>query len=269
MKLYLNNFVLGEFNPLRAIVSAPLFSFSVGGYTIVVSNHMFMVTVATVILLIFLPIAVHPKRLLPKGFQNLIEFICVFLREQVARPLLGHSTDSFIYFVWTMFFLILTLNLLAMIPTEAIIYLITGKENHFGGPATANIWITGGLATITFILTHATGIKKQGLRQYFANFAPHVHWTIMPFIYFLEIISSLIRPIALAIRLFANIVAGHTLLATILGLILVFQNYYVAAVSITIAVAMSIMELFVAFLQAYIFTLLSTLFISFSVSQEH
>jgi F-type H+-transporting ATPase subunit a len=269
VKLFLNNFVLGEFNPLRPIAPVPVFNLTIGRYIIVVSNHMLMITAAAVILLLLLPIATHSRRLAPKGIQNVVEAICVFLREQVARPALGESTDRFISFVWTMFFFILTLNLLAMIPTESIIYLITGRENHFGGPATANIWITGGLAMTTFFAIHIAGIKKQGLWHYIVNFAPPVPWPMIPLIYFLEIVSALVRPFALAIRLFANIVAGHTLMATLLGLIIVFKNYGVAAVSVGAIVVMSLLEIFVAFLQAYIFTLLSTLFISFSISQEH
>jgi F-type H+-transporting ATPase subunit a len=265
----MNNLVLGEFSPLKPIVPVKLFDLTIGPYTVPVSNHMFTIALAFVILIILLPIAVYPKRLAPKGLQNLVEAICVFLREEVARPALHEHTDRFIGFIWTMFFFILTLNLLGLIPTEAIIHVATHKENHFGGPATANIWITGGLAAVTFIVTHLAGIRQQGLLHYIKTFIPPVPWFMVPFMYFLELITAFVRPFALAVRLFANIVGGHTIIATLVGLILIFKNYMIASVSVGAIVGMSFLELLVAFLQAYIFTILSTLFISFSIAPEH
>jgi F-type H+-transporting ATPase subunit a len=254
----------------------PLFSFYIGGHQIVVSNHMFSITLATVLLLlVFLLTARRKAGLVPKGFQNLIESVCVYLRDQMARPILGENTDRFIGFIWTLFFFILTLNLLGIVPTEMIIHLATGKENHFGGPATANIWITGGLAMISFFVIHAAGIKQQGLRHYIVNFAPKVPWPMILPIYALELISTLVRPFALTIRLFANIFAGHIVIITLLGMILIFKNYGVAVASITTVasitavVLMSFLEIFVAFLQAYIFVFLTTVFMGFSVTPEH
>jgi len=269
MRLYLNNFVLSEFDPLRPLIPVRLFELRFGHHIIPVSNHMFMIAAAAILLSFLLPIATRSKRLAPRGWQNLIESICVYLREQVARPVLGENTDRYIGFVWTMFFFILTLNLLALVPSDSIVYLLTRKVNHFGGPATANIWVTGALAVVTFLVCHISGILKQGLKNYIVNFIPHVPWPIVPFIYFLEIITAFIRPFALAIRLFANIVAGHTLIATLVGLIIVFKSYLIATASVSAIVAMSVLELLVAFIQAYIFTLLSTLFISFAVTNEH
>jgi F-type H+-transporting ATPase subunit a len=261
--------ILAEFNPLEPVISVPLFTFSVGSWHIIVSNHMFMVAVAMVVLLVIITFAARSGGMVPKGLRNLIESVCVYLREEVARPILGENTDRYIGFIWTIFFFILTLNLLAMIPTEKIIFLITGKKNHFGGPATANIWITGAMAAVTFFLTHMSGIRKYGFLKYLASLAPPVPWWIMPLIYFLEVLSALVRPFTLAVRLFANMLAGHILLATLLGLILIFKNYGVASVSLAFAIFISFLELLVAFLQAYIFTLLSSLYIGFSITSEH
>ncbi|OQA01702.1 MAG: ATP synthase subunit a [Planctomycetes bacterium ADurb.Bin401] len=269
MDFFFNNFVLSEFNPLNPVVTHKLFEFTVGNYNIPVSNHMIMIAAAFVLLLVLIPISARSKRLAPKGLQNMIEAVCVYLREEVARPALHEHTDRFIGFIWTLFFFILTLNLLAMIPTEAIIHLITKKPNHFGGPATANIWITGGLAVVTFFITHIAGIKQQGIVHYIKNFTPPVPKAIWPFIFALELVTAFVRPFALAMRLFANMVAGHTLIATLLGLIIVFKNIAVGGVAVGAIVGISFLELLVAFLQAYIFTLLSTLFISFSIIPEH
>ena len=265
----LYSFTLAEFNPLKPITPVPIFTFSIGHHNIIVSNHMIMITIAAAILSLLLAVSMHPERLVPKGIQNLIESVCVFLRDKMARPVLGDSTDQYIYFIWTIFFFVLCLNLLGMVPLDAFIYLITGKPNHIAGSATANIWVTGGLAATTFFAIHFAGIKKQGLWHYITHFAPPVPWPLIPIIYFLEIISAFVKPFALAIRLFANMLAGHMVLATFMALILVFKSYGVALAAITAATALSFLELLVAFVQAYIFAFLSTLFISFSVTSEH
>jgi F-type H+-transporting ATPase subunit a len=261
--------LLAELNPLKPVIAVPLFRFSIGGHEIIFSNHMLMITVAAIILLTVIPLGAGKKRLVPKGLQNIIESICVFLRDEMARPVLGHNADRFIFFIWTIFFFILTMNLLGMVPTEAIYYLITRREDRLGGGATANIWITGALAMVTFFLTHAVGIKEYGLFKYLSMLAPKVPWPILPLIYFLEIISALVRPFALAVRLFANMLAGHIVLATFVGLILIFKNWFVAAGSVGAIIAMSCLELLIAFIQAYVFTLLSALFISLALESEH
>jgi len=239
---------------------------------ILVSNHMFMVTVAAVLLLIGIPLIMKSRKMSPAGYlQNLMESICVYLRDEVAKPIMGKHTDQYVGFVWTVFFFVLTLNLLGMIPSEKIVTLITGRQNHFGGPATANIWITGALAAITFFMTHITGIREQGLWQYIVSFAPPVPWWLIPMIYFLEIVGSFVKPFVLAIRLFANMIAGHMVLATFLALIIILKNYWPVAVpgAMVFAVFQSFLELFVAFLQAFIFTFLSALYVGSSIVPEH
>lgn len=258
-----------DFNPLLPSQSVPIFTISIGRWDVIVSNHMLVVAAAALLLLGCIPVATRPRRMVPAGLQNLIESICVFLREEVARPVMREHTDRYIGFVWTVFFFVLSLNLLGMVPSEKIIALLTGKENHFGGPATANIYVTGGLAAVTFMMTHIYGIRQQGIGRYIINFVPQAPWWIMPLLYFLEIITAFVRPFTLAVRLFANIIAGHILMATFLGLILVFKNYCAAVASVSAVVAVSFLELLVAFIQAFIFTFLSTLYIGFSILPEH
>jgi F-type H+-transporting ATPase subunit a len=257
--------VLGQINPLEEVVARELFT--VWGIT--VSNHMFMVTLAAIVLVVVLPLAIRGKGLVRRGFGNLIETVCVFIREEMARPFLGDQTDRHIGFVWTVFFFVLTLNLLGMVPFGKFIALVTGRGNHLGGTATANIYVTGSLALVAFFSIHFFGMRQQGVRGYVRNFAPQVPWPMVPFIYFLEIVGALVKPFALAIRLFANMLAGHVVLGTLLGLIFMFKNYFVGAATVIGVVLMSLLELFVAFLQAYIFTFLTTIFIGFAVKPEH
>lgn len=259
--------LLANMNPLEHVVSKELFR--IGEY-FVFTNHMFMISVAAVLLLIILPLAVGKKVLVRRGFGNLIEAICVYIREEVARPFLKEHTDKYIGYLWTMFFFILTMNLLGMVPLESLIGLITGKENtHLGGIATANVYVTGALAVFSFLLFHIAGIRENGFMNYVKHFAPKVPIFILPFIFFMEVVSSFVRVFSLAIRLFANMLAGHILLGTLLAFIIIYKNYMVATASITFVVIMSLLEIFIAFLQAYIFTFLTTIFIGFSVHQDH
>jgi F-type H+-transporting ATPase subunit a len=198
-----------------------------------------------------------------------IEVICVFIREDVARPFLKDHTDRYVGFLWSMFFFILSLNLLGMIPLNGMVWLVTGKHNNIYGAATANLYVTGALATFAFLLFHTAGIYEKGFVRYFATLSPKVPWPMMPFMFLMELISSFVRLFSLAIRLFANILAGHILLAVLLGFIIMFKTFVVGVASIFATTLMSLLELFVAFLQAYIFTFLTTIFIGFAISEEH
>jgi F-type H+-transporting ATPase subunit a len=257
--------MLAELNPLEPVTVVPLFTWG----PLVISNHAFMVLAVTGLLLLLIPLAAHSPRLVPRGLQNLVEAVCVFLREEMARPIIGHHTDRYIGFLWTVFFFVLSLNLVAMIPTEKIISLATGHKSHFGGPATANIFITGALGVIAFVMTHVYGIQQHGVFGYLAHLAPPCPKWLLPLIYPLELVTLFVRPVTLAIRLFANIVAGHMVLVTVLGLIFVFQHLGVAAIAIVASVALSFLELLVAFIQAYIFAFLCTLYIGLATTSEH
>jgi F-type H+-transporting ATPase subunit a len=261
--------ILAELNPLEPTTVVPLFTFHIGPWELVLSNHATMVLVTTALLLLGVLLATRSPKLVPRGLQNLVESVCAYLREEMARPILGHHTDRYVSFIWTIFFFVLTLNLVAMVPTDKIISLATGRKSHFGGPATANIFITGALGIISFVMTHVYGIRQHGVVHYLGHLAPPCPTWLLPLIYPLELVTLFVRPVTLAIRLFANIVAGHMVLATILGLIFVFQNLGVAAVSILASVALSFLELLVAFIQAYIFAFLCTLYIGLATSSEH
>jgi F-type H+-transporting ATPase subunit a len=207
--------------------------------------------------------------LVRKGFGNVIESVCVFVRDEIAKPFLGDRTDKYICFIWSIFFFILTLNLIGLVPLAEMICVVTGRQTHIGGAATANIYVTGALALIAFIGIHTSGIREQGFKGYFANFTPPVPLALKPFIFVLEVVAALVKPFALAIRLFANIFAGHVLLSTILGLAFFFKSLPGDIGSVIGVVMLSFLELFVAFLQAYIFTFLTTIFLGFAVHPEH
>ncbi len=258
--------ILASENPLDHVVQHELFR--IGDF--VVSNHVLMVLLAAILMLIILPRAARRDGLVPKGLANLIESICLYLREEVARPALKEHTDKFIKYLWTLFFFILFCNLIGMIPLAGIVYFLSGtKLSNIGGTATANIWITGTLAMVSFFMIHICGIRQQGIASYMKHFIPPVPWPLVPLMFVLEFIAALIKPFALAIRLFANMVAGHTVIAALLSLIFMAKSYSVGAVTVAGCAALSILELFTAVLQAYIFVFLTTLFISAAIEPEH
>ncbi|MHC4385672.1 MAG: F0F1 ATP synthase subunit A [Planctomycetota bacterium] len=260
---------LAKLNPLEHVVSHELFTVSIMGKEIPFTNHMLMISVGTVVLMVALPLFIRKRQLVPRGFYNIIETICVFIREDVARPFLKGHTDRYIGYLWSIFFFILSLNLLGMIPFNAVFGIVTGQQNNWYGAATANLYVTGALATFAFFLFHIAGIYEKGFMKYFATLSPKVPWPMMPFMFFMELVSSFVRLFSLAIRLFANILAGHILLAVLLGFIVLFKNFMVAFSSILATTLMSLLEIFVAFLQAYIFTFLTAIFIGFAISEDH
>ena len=216
------------------------------------------------------PLAARQRSLVPRGMRNFFEAICVYIREEMARPVLGENTDRYIFYLWNTFFFILFCNLLGMVPTDGILYLLSaGRLRGWGGTATANIWVTGTLAGIAFLMIHVSGMRQQGVGNYLRHFIPPVPWPLVPIMYVLELIGAAVKPFALAIRLFANMLAGHTVLGALLGLIFLSRNYLVGGVTILGCVGISLLELLVAFIQAYIFTYLTTMFIGAAIQPEH
>ena len=185
--------------------------------------------------------------------------VAIILFAMASKPA-AVGTLKTLGIIYVVFF-ILTLNLMAMIPIEKVITLVTGRPSHLGGPATANIFVTGAMAVMAFVMSHVYGIRQHGFLHYLAHLAPPAPKWLLPLVYPLELLSIFIRPFTLAIRLFANIIAGHMVLATVLGLIFVFQNWSVAVISVAASVALSFLELLVAFIQAYVFAFLTTLYI--------
>lgn len=239
-----------------------------------ISNHVLMLVAAAALLAVLMPLAAAARGVVPRGWRNLVESVLQFIREDVARPILGHATDRYVPVLWTLFFLILTANLLGMIPLGPVLGRLDAHLAHMGGTATGNISITAGLALCAFVFIHFAGIREQGFVHYCQNFVPHVHPVLLILFIPLEIIGALVKPFALAVRLFANMVAGHIVLAVVMGFGILGLQLSGPMLGVTLAsalgaVALSLLELFVAFLQAYIFTFLTTLFVGMAVHPEH
>lgn len=233
------------------------------------------------------PASQGARRYVTRGsFAHMIEVICSYLRDETVRPLLGSRTDKFMPFLWTVFFFILVNNILGMVPILDVLHLASTdlKAHHsapFGGTATQNIWVTGALAVIAGLVINIAGVRELGIGGYLGHLTAGTPWYLWPLMVPLEILGTFIKPIALMIRLFANMTAGHILLAVLFGFAgtgiqLLAKGGGMAAVGggVTIASALGAMaiyflELFVAFLQAFVFVFLTTVFISQLSHHDH
>ncbi len=189
----------------------------------------------------------------PSGFGNGLEALVLYLRNEVVLPNVGAHGNGYVPYLLTLFFFILFANLLGLVP--------------YGATATGNISVTATLAIVTFFVIELAGMKAQG-KAYINTiiFWPHdmslgMKLFISPILTPIELIGKFTKPFALAIRLFANMVSGHVVLLALLSLIFTFGSWLLVPVPLLMATGIVVLELFVAFLQAFIFTLLSSVFI--------
>lgn len=231
--------------------------------------HILMLLVAGLICLVYIPLAKHvQKGGPPKGaWWNLVESLLTFVRDNIAKPYIPHHTDHYVPFLWTIFLFVLACNLLGMFP--------------FLGSPTASFGVTATLALIVFGYIHFSGIHENGFVGHLGAFAPHLDMPavlripILCILWPIEFLGLIIKCFVLSVRLFANMFAGHMVLATILIFIYQARNFdpalfwTVTAGSVLGATALSMLELFVAFLQAFIFTFLTALFLGGVIHPEH
>ncbi len=188
-----------------------------------------------------------------KGFAGAIEAMALYLRNEVVLPNVGHHGEAFVPFALTLFFFILVMNLFGMLP--------------WGATATGNVSVTATLAIITAAVVEVAGMRANGVGYlstifYWNKDLPFVMRVLMFIVMTpVEIVGKLSKPFALTIRLFANMTAGHIVLLALIGIIFSFRSWALAPVPVLMATAISMLELFVAFLQAFIFTLLASVFI--------
>ncbi len=230
-----------------------------------VTKHLvFAILGASIVLILFVHLAQIYKsgigrETAPRGrFQNLFETLVLFIRDNVAKSGLGKDYKPFLPFLLTVFFFILTCNLLGLVP--------------FGATATSNLMLTSVLATCTFVLTQVNGSRDHWRHIFWPPGIPvPIRFLLIP----TEIMGQFTKPIALAIRLFANMTAGHLVILSLIGLIFTFGDlfgplagYGVAPVSIAFTLFVNLLEILIAFIQAYIFTFLSALFIGMAIAEH-
>jgi F-type H+-transporting ATPase subunit a len=244
--------------------------FEILGMHFQVTKYMVLeVVAAALMILIFVPLAWRIRKgNAPRGpYWNFFESILVFIRNEVARPAIGaKDADRFLPFLWNMFFFVLICNLLGMVP-------------WLGSP-TGSLAVTGALAMCVFAMTIGTGMRAHGAVGFWTGLVPPMEVPgpmvlfLKPMLFGIEVLGLAIKHSVLAVRLLANMFAGHLVLAVIVSFIGATAHTYVilwlgvTAGSLGGAVAISLLELFVAFLQAYIFTFLSALFIGMAIHQH-
>jgi len=231
----------------------------IGGMTIdfSITKSLFMMIVSSVILIFVLmrAVSINTKNRVPKGIGNFIEVIIVFIRDEIVLPNMGKEGLKLLPFFLTVFFFILFANFIGLVP--------------FMAQPTKNINVTTGLALITFFTTQIMGMKKNGVFGYFKGLVPHgVPAFVLPIMIVVEFIGLFTKPFALLMRLFANITAGSIIVLSLIGLIFIMK-WAGAVIAIPFALFIYCLEIFVALLQAYIFTMLSTIFINMAMHQEH
>jgi len=219
------------------------------------SLHGLMVLLAAALAVAGLAALARRRREVPAGLYNLLEAFVVFIRDQVAVPYLGEDDGRRMTPLFcSLFVFILTLNLLGLVPSMCT--------------ATANVSVTGAMAGISLGVMIFGAIARRGPAGFVKGFAPHgVPWPVLILLVPIEIAGLFIKAFALTIRLFANEMAGHIVAFFLLGLIVIFGLR--AAPFLGMALMIYLLEVFVAFLQAYIFTLLSAVFIGQRYRPEH
>ena len=261
--------------PFIGVVELPRFApIHIGGLTVDLSptKHLvFMLLAAAIVVLVFVLSAraisqAQAQGRPAKGFAGAMEAMALYIRQEVILPNVGPHGEGFAPFLLTLFFFILAMNLLGLLP--------------WGATATGNIAVTAALAVIAFLVIEVTGMRTLGAKGYMKTifYLPEglpggiggsaLKVLLLAVMTPIELIGKLAKPFALAVRLFANMTSGHVLVLALIGLTFLFQSYAVGIGASLLATGVMVLELFVAFLQAFVFTLLTSVFIGL-MRQEH
>ena len=246
-----------DFGPLGKLY---LPRFELFGIDLSITKDVFFMWLVVVVLVILLYFTTkgYKKSLIPKGLTNLFEIMIIFVRDEVVKPAIGKGYESFMPYMLSLFFFILFVNMFGLIPTPNLVV------------PTGNLGVTASLALISFIAIQFGGIKNHGIIGYLKNLVPKgLPFFVVLIMIPLEILGMLTKPFALCIRLFANMIAGHIVIFSLLGLIFVLRSIYVSPVAVGFTLFIELLEVLIAFIQAYIFTMLTALFIGMTVHPDH
>ena len=268
---------------------------TLGGIDFSVTKHVFMLWLVASIVFFLVTIVVRryirQDRLVPSGFMNALESVVEFIRDSVARPSVGDKwVMAWTPLLLTLFAFILTANAIGMVPVFELLGLINhwvlhaseesflGRLLHGGATATSNFNVTAALATVSFFAIIVAGSRAHGVVQHWKNLVPH---GVSPFLAIalipIEILGMLVRPFALTMRLAANMTGGHIAILAILSFVFIFAEMAGQMVgmgiglvfSVPLAVGISALEIIVILVQAYVFTLLTAVFIGMAIHAHH
>ena len=260
-----------------------------------VTKHVFMVWVVALVVFVVITSIVrrHLKRGgVPSGPASLLEVVVEFIRDSIVQPNVGKKwVNTWAPLFLTFFAFIFTSNLIGLIPVFDFLSLLNhyvihadhhsffGKVLHGGSTPTANFNVTAGLATITFFAIIAAGTKAHGFVKHLKNIVPHgLPWWVYIILIPIEVIGSFVKPFALTMRLAANMTGGHIAILALTSLIFLLAEIFKSAlagmgtglfVSVPLALGISGLELIVVLVQAYVFTLLSAVFLGMAIHAHH
>jgi len=249
-----------EFEPFGEIHLPQFPPVHIGGITIDFSltKHIVMIWFAMLLLLIFVRVAMRSYRknvLVPRGLANVLEVIVIFVRDDIVRGAIGEEGKKLLPYFLTVFFFVLFSNFVGLIP--------------YTSTPTGNINVTAALAIIAFFVIQISGIVNHGFVGYFKGLMPpHIPLFVVPVMIIVELLGLFTKPFALSVRLFANMSAGHIVIFSLIGLIFIFHSVFIAPISIAFAVFISLLEILVGLIQAYIFTMLTALFVGLAIHQH-
>ena len=231
--------------------------FEIFGIDMSLSKHVVFMWLASIVLIGLFALAFRGRKLVPTGMANVLEMLVVFIRDEICVKNMGEKDGKRLApYMLTLFFFILMCNLLGLVP--------------FGATATGNVNVTAGLAIMSFIMIQFQGMKEHGFVTHWKNLIPHgLPIFVIPIMIIVEVLGMFVKPFALCVRLFANMTAGHVAILAFLGMIFVFKSALVSVAAVPLALAIIMLEIFVSFLQAYIFTMLTSLFVGFSLHPSH
>jgi len=257
---YVTNKNYIEFKPFGKIMLPQFEPIEFLGLSIDLSPTKYVVYLWVAAFIVFVMLTLvgrkYRKSYIPQGFTNFIEVFVLFIRDEIVRPNIGDKAERYMPFLATIFFFIATCNLLGLVP--------------YGVSSTENINVTAGLAIMSFFMTQIAGMKNNGVWGYLKGLVPHgLPVFVLPVMIIVEFLGLLTKPFALTVRLFANMTSGKIVILSLIGLIFFFQSIAVAPVSILFTLFIMLLKMFISLLQAYIFTMLSALFIGMAVHQEH
>jgi len=222
------------------------------GMDLSITRHIVMMWIASLCVLVLALLAARVEKHVRGRLGNVVEMAVLFIRNELAIPNIGHHGERYVPLLLTTFLFILFTNLLGLVP--------------FGATATANLSVTAALALMAFVMTQAAGIRENGLGGFLKHLVPAgVPLWMYPIMLPVEILGLITKPFALCIRLFANMMGGHVVILSLFGLIFIMGSWFVVPVSVGFVLFINFLELLVAFIQAYIFTMLTSLFIGMAV----
>ncbi|MBI4265768.1 MAG: F0F1 ATP synthase subunit A [Acidobacteria bacterium] len=268
---------------------------TVFGVDLSVTKHVFMLWLVAALVFLGITLTVRrylrQERLVPSGFMGVLEVLVEFLRDSVVEPNVGPKwVHAWAPLILTFFFFILAANAIGLIPIFETLEVVNhwvlhapdesffGRLLHGGATATSNYNVTAGLAVVTFLAIIVAGSRAHGFLQHWKNLVPH---GVSPFLAIalipIEILGMLVRPFALTMRLAANMTGGHIAILAILSFVFIFTDMagqmvgmgVGVAFSVPLAVAISALEIIVILVQAYVFTLLTAVFIGMAIHAHH